>query len=799
MGALSHLTVAEICDDIAGATCGRQFAMWGATVVAIEPDEGSALRRAAPTVEAAGGQVSLVWEYLAANKQSLVPGGEALDFLSGADVIITDWSAERLAGAGISLETLARRSVILALSPFGSSGPYRDYQATDLVLQALSGFMVLNGLPDREPLKAAGTMTVQSVGVNAFIAGLAGLVERDRSGIGQVVEVSVFEAMTTLTPLLRSEYSGLNDVRQGSPISGTFMFECRDGYISLNPNASRNWDDLLVALGVDLAALPPEIQGTVTGAVARRFVESRTGARSAAELFTLLNEMRIPCGHAKSPTELLQDAHLADRGYFTDIDHPRLGKIRFPGPPARMSATPVEPVIPAPGRPGESTMTPVAAKPARSAGGATDMTSPPLTGIRVVDLTAAWLGPYATMLLADLGADVIKVESHNRPDVWRGASTTRQSPVSGPPNWASHPVNPDAHPWNVNANFNSVNRNKRAIALDLATPEGKELLLQLVANADLVLENFTPRVMGNFGLSYERLREVNPRLVMASFSGFGSFGRYRDYRANGATTDTTCGWAALTGYPGGPPTMMGAMEADPTTGLQLTATALAALAYARETGIGQHIDGSMFETCVGYIGEELLLTGVTGLDTPRRGNRHHGMAPHGVFPCSGEDRWLAIAVRDDRDWSGLVSALGPGSGLETGMFSTAASRLAHLDELEEALCAVTRRLPARVAMEKLQAAGVPAGVVQNYTDVLADPQLNARDWFQPATHPDMGTHRHNGFPWRFTRTPSIVHRPPPRVGEDSESVLRDELHVPPERFAALLQAGVTGEVFARQD
>ena len=798
MGALSHLNVAEICDDIAGATCGRQFAMWGATVVAIEPEEGSELRRAAPVFNVGSEQVSLTWEYLGSNKRSVALDAQAVEFLGKADVVITDWSTSRLARAGIDLEELAHNAIVLVLSSFGGSGPYRDYQATDLVLQALSGFMALNGLPDREPLKAAGTMPTQSVGVNAFIAGLAGLVERDRSGIGQVVEVSAFEAIASLTPLLRAEYSGLDDMRQGSPISGTFMFACVDGYISLNPSASRNWDDLLVALGVDLAALPVGLQGTVTGTVARRFVESRTTSRSAPELFLLLNELRIACGHAKGATALLRDEHLADRGFFAVVDHPRLGKVRFPGPPARMSATPVELPVPAPGIPGEGEKSKHVRKATalRSTQGSME---PPLTGVRVLDLTAAWLGPYATMLLADLGADVIKVESHHRPDVWRGASEPRHAPVSGPPNWASHPVNPKAHPWNVNANFNSVNRNKRAIALDLTTTDGRELLLQLAENADLVLENFTPRVMDNFGLSYERLREVNPRIVMASFSGFGSSGRYRDFRANGATTDTTCGWAALTGYAGGPPTMMGVMEADPTTGLQLAATAMAALVYARETGIGQRIDGSMFETCIGYVGEELLLTEVSGTDTARRGNRHQLMAPHGVFSCLGSDQWVAISVRNDAEWQGLVSVLGDGAGLRSPLFSTAQSRLANVEKLENALGDVTRRLSARQVMEALQGAGVPAGVVQNYTDVLRDPQLNARAWFQPITHPDMGTHRHNGFPWRFTRTPAVVHRHSPRVGEDSETVLRDELQVTPERLANLFQSGVTGTVFARTD
>jgi crotonobetainyl-CoA:carnitine CoA-transferase CaiB-like acyl-CoA transferase len=321
---------------------------------------------------------------------------------------------------------------------------------------------------------------------------------------------------------------------------------------------------------------------------------------------------------------------------------------------------------------------------------------------------------------------------------------------------------------------------------------------------------------------------------MVSFSGFGSFGPYRDYRANGATTDTTCGWASLTGYRDGPPTMMGAMEADPTTGLQMAATALVALSHARRTGAGQHVDGSMFETCVGYIGEELLLAGLTGKNPERDGNRHRTMAPHGVYPCrpnpvrfahstssparEGEDssiavergspplagegpgersEWIVIAVRDDRDWQALLAVAGEGTGLDDGRFSTHEGRHRHIDDLEARVRRWTASWPARELMRTLQRAGVPAGVVQNYRDVLDDPHLAGRDWFQTITHPDMGSHRYNGFPWRFSRTPAVVRRPPPRVGEHSEAILREELGLPDEQVRRLFAQSVTAYVRSR--
>jgi len=839
-GALSHLRVIEWCDQIPGATCGRQFAAWGAEVTAVETPDGSPLRRRAPLVTPAHGEpVSLLWEYLAAGKDSL-----ALDLdrtetraalraaIEGADIFITDQSAATLARAGANFEALhAVRPalVFLHLSPYGTDGPYARYQQTELIVQALSGFMALNGLPEREPLKAAGNLTLAAAGVSAFIGALAALRARQRDGVGQRVDVSVFEAVSSLVPLLRSEYSGVDAVRQGGPVSGTFMFRCADGYIGLSPAGARNnWPDLLAALDVDPDTLTPEQRDAeVAPDTPRRFIEDYAPQHGARDLFTRLNAGRIACGLANGPADLLHDTQLDARSFYFDIDHPSLGRVRFPGPPARMSATPQEIAdcgLRIADSPGEQALGSVRANPpvARlNPQSAIRNPQSPLAGLRVLDLTAAWLGPYASMLLADLGAEVIKIESPKKPDGWRRSAVPR----GGPSAWISRPTNPRAHPWNTNASFNSVNRNKRGLALDLTNAEGKALFLRLAADADLVLENFTPRVMGNFSLGYDVLRQVNPRLVMVSFSGYGASGPYRDFRANGATTDTTCGWAALTGYADAPPMMMGTMEADPLSGLQMAATALVALAYRDETGEGQHVDGSMFETCAGYISEELLLATETGDNPPRASNRDRQMAPHGTFPCRGDrnvgnrdqeaenggdradprsavrdpqpDAWVAITVRDDRDWQALVSVAGD-AALTDARFATAAGRLAQADELEDRLRAWTRTLSASEVMGRLQGAGVPAGVVQNYLAVLDDPQHVARGWFQRVTHPDMGTHRYNGFPWRFARASLAVHRPPPRVGEHSAEVLTAELGLSPTEVERLMAARVTATVLENQ-
>ncbi|MEX1103079.1 MAG: CoA transferase, partial [Dehalococcoidia bacterium] len=360
-----------------------------------------------------------------------------------------------------------------------------------------------------------------------------------------------------------------------------------------------------------------------------------------------------------------------------------------------------------------------------------------LEGLRVIDLTHAWIGTFATQLLADLGADVVKVESIRHPDVWRGVDLIDAKLIG---------AREGAHRWNISSLFNSVNCSKRSAALELNTPEGRELFLQLVRDADVVTENFTPRVMGNFRLGWDVLRKVKPRLVMVSYSGFGATGPWRDYRANGATTETHSGWDALLGYRDGPPMMMGAMQADAITGLQMAATTLVALEEVARSGRGQHVDGSMFDAAVSYIGEEIMLASLAGEVARRDGNRSREMAPHGAFPCAGADRWIAIAVRDDSDWARLVAVDGAPAKLREERFRPAAGRLASVDEVESVIADWTRGCDTGELMRVLQRAGVPAGVVQRTDEVLDDPHLNARAWHQLLEHPDLGMRRYDGFP-----------------------------------------------------
>ncbi|MCW5759439.1 MAG: CoA transferase, partial [Phenylobacterium sp.] len=369
-----------------------------------------------------------------------------------------------------------------------------------------------------------------------------------------------------------------------------------------------------------------------------------------------------------------------------------------------------------------------------------------------------------------------KIESHRRPDIWRTVPAQPpafDAPQAAPPNrcWA----------------FNSVNLNKRDLTLDLRSPEGKDLFLRLVRDADVVAENFTPTVMDKFGLAYPALREARDDIVMLSSSGFGKTGLWSLFKTNGSAIEALAGWDSLHAYHDGDPVLMGFYQADAIDGFQMAAMILVCLVHRRRTGRGEAIDAAMLDASVGYIGECLLEAQVG--DAPRPvGNRSPQMAPHGVFPCAGEDRWIAIAVHDDDAWRALAAA----SGLHDPRYATLEGRRRFEDEIEADLAAWTRTSHPEDLMRRLQALGVAAGVVRGPREGLDDPHLVARHWFRELSRPDLGSQKYNGATWRFAGSTPRPQTPPPRLGEHGEALLREFLGIDRDAFARLMEKDVTG-------
>lgn len=408
--------------------------------------------------------------------------------------------------------------------------------------------------------------------------------------------------------------------------------------------------------------------------------------------------------------------------------------------------------------------------------------SGPLRGIRVVECGEAYAVPHATRLFADMGADVIKVESCIRPDVTRV--------------WPFPNNDPGEEFWNRGGIFNEPNRNKRAITLDLRTPEGVEIFRRLIATADVLCENYTPRVMVQFGLDYASLVQVKPDLIMLSSTGFGHTGPWTDYTAWGFTLEPTAGISHFVGRPDGPPLRSGIAYVDMPAAAIAAYAVLAALRHRRRTGRGQWIDLAQYEVGAAFIAEALVATAAGRDPGTRTQNRHRVHAPQGVYPCRGDDRWVALTVTDDASFRALGEVLGRPELSDDPRFTTAEARRTHHDELDVVIRAWTRERTAEAAAEALRRVGVPAAVAMSNRDLFLDPHLRERGFFELATHPpetgDLGTRPYPGMAVRLHGDPGArIRRAAPMLGQDNDSVL-EELGVDAARRAELEAAGVIG-------
>jgi crotonobetainyl-CoA:carnitine CoA-transferase CaiB-like acyl-CoA transferase len=379
----------------------------------------------------------------------------------------------------------------------------------------------------------------------------------------------------------------------------------------------------------------------------------------------------------------------------------------------------------------------------------------PLEGIRVVDFTAYWAGPLPSAIMADLGAEVIKIESIQRPDQFRIVA------VAGDP----------AEVYERSAPFNATNRNKLALTLDLTRAEGVRLFEELVRRSDAVVQNYSPRVMPQLGLSYERLREVNPAIVLTSVSGFGQEGPWRDYVSFAAIGEALSGISGLSGYTGEGALIHGVGVSDPFAGYLAAFATLAAVHHARATGRGQHVDVSQLEASMQYIADALIEFEFSARVRERATNDDPAMAPHGAFPARGDDAWITISVASEEQWRALVAAMGDPPWAREARFATQLSRRRDRGALNELVAQWTVRFDRHQLARELQAHGIPAAPVLAPADLIKDPQLGAAGFFQEVDHPAAGRHPYPSFPARLDGEYPPIRRVGPMLGQDNRYVL----------------------------
>lgn len=786
----------DLSGRVAGAYCTKLLADAGAEVVKVEPSTGDPLRHWSPVRgPLPAGEESTLFEYLCASKRSVRADLDEVadrrrleELVRESDLIVDTAGPGQLDRLGLGFEVLERRRpglVQVSITDFGLDGPWARRAATEFTLQAWCGSIGFRGFPERPPLAVGGQVGEYLGGVVAAVAGLAALRRARTTGRGEHADVSLLECMTAGLQgfeWLHVSLMALTGLSRSVEVPS--IEQAKDGWVGFTMVTAQQWDDFATMVEQPILAEDPELRLQLGRWPRRQEVYEAIGpwlrARTVAEIVELASLYRIPVAALGNGSTVTGEEHFTDRAVF--VGNPG-GGFRQPGPPWRMAG--VEPRQPtAAPRLDQHTDRPFAeeseGRQGKESPSVSDVTSRrlPLEGIRIVDFTAFWAGPAATHVLAALGADVVKVESVQRPDGMRFAGGQRP----GIEEW-----------WEWSWIFHGVNVGKRAITLDLASTEGLELVRRLTAGADVVIENFSPRVMEAFGLDWPALQRVNPRLLMVRMPAFGLEGPWRDRVGFAPTMEQISGMAWVTGYPDGPPTApRGAC--DPLAGYHAVFVLLAALRWRERSGTGQLIEMPMIEVALNVTAGQVAEYERTGRLAGRQGNRGPEAAPQNVYACSGDEQWLALAVADDEQWLALRQVLGdPPWARDPALALDQGRRAAH-DRIDEKLGAWFKERPLEETVDALAAAGVPAAPVVLPPDVVANPQLLARGFFEKLLHPVAGEQLYARPPLRLSGGPEWWYwRPPPLLGQHNDEVLGTELGLQPGELAGLRRAGVIGD------
>ncbi len=794
---------------------------------------GDGFESADPTDPGDGERSLQHWAYNR-GKRSVVCRDQA-DFdrlVAGADIVLDcgafappagPWGVDAArSDPGVVVDLDAARAanpalITVSLSPFGGDGPKADWLGTDLVINAAGGEMALNGYQDRPPVRISAPQIWVNAGAEAACAALLALTERQRSGHGQHVDVSAQEAMMLtaqgwLAPALcdnpPAQRSG-GGLELLGMVRFRFVYECADGHVTLTylpgvlvgpfTNKVLAWSAAEGDLDPELAAIDwtdlldqHELTEVARIAAETSDALARTLARyTKAELFARAQADKLLLVPITTPADVLASEQYRARGFWDEVVMPGLeAPVPFPGPWAHADQgggngdggadDDAGGGLRRLGRPptlGQHTGE-VAAEPPRTPAapapqGPAPDGSRPLEGVRVIDFTWVYAGPFATRMLAYFGADVIRLESQTRPDQVRSSGLSRVPDDDGPEN---------SHQWH------SINADKRSLQLNLKAPESRDVVLDLARGADVVINAFSPGVLERMGLGHDDLRAVNPGLITVSTTLFGHSGPLAPTPGFGNMGAAMGGYYELTGWPDRLPAGPFLAYTDATSPRLTAALILAALDRRRRTGEGMSLDFSQAEGGVHFLSEAVLDQAVNGVAQTRLGNADRWLAPHGVHACGpeGDDRWLAVACENDDQWQALATVLGR-HDLASLDVDQRRRRAEELDALIGAWAAGRDPVELQTA---LQEAGVPAHQVQNSPEVVADPQLVHRDHFHQVPHPDYGHTWAEQFGFRLSRSDGLPRRAGPTWGEHNFEVLSDLLGYDGDRIAELVIAGV---------
>jgi crotonobetainyl-CoA:carnitine CoA-transferase CaiB-like acyl-CoA transferase len=749
-GPLHGVRILELSGGHAAALAGHYLQGYGASVTRIDP--GSSTPLAADVIS---------YVHRGKLRRDLSALQELIDT---ADIVVSDAQPVQLQSLGISWTDLhATRPdlVIVSVTPFGLSGPFADHEHTNATAFAAGGVMGLTGDSDRTPLLTGGSQAYVLAGLNAFAAAATGWVGRQRHQRGELFDISGQECAAGML-----EYYGPFTSYTGDPVGllgnhtrATWsVYPCLDGWSGVF--ALERQVPALFALLDDPELLDqrfadpllrrlPEQEEELTAKLYVYFSD-----KTKAELRDISLKTRIPIGIVTSPAELLEQPGVAARGLFDDTESGRVPGRPFPGFPWRST---------------ESEAAVWATR--ESPNATTDTDELPLSGLRVLDLTMMWAGPFATMRLAEMGADVIKIES---PSAWDNIRTLIPQPGSD-------------EPWNSAFYFNAYNRAKRSLTLDLAQPEGRALFLKLAATADVVIENYRADVLDRLDLSVATLHATNPRLIIVSMAAFGKQGPDSEYVGFGPVIEMMSGLASLTGYGDGEPFKTGISCCDPIAGTFAVAAVSLGLVSRMNSGSGVWVDLAQRDAAMTLIGESFLAA--QHGETPTHiGCRDRQFAPQNCYPTN--DGWVVLSIRSDREWRTLCTHISSPSHFISLDQETRHHR--H-DEIDQTISSYTKNLSSDFVTDEFQSLGIPTAAVRTTTTILEDRHLNFRNFWQYLPHPKMNQYRQAAPLWNLPTGPSrSPRRHSPLFGEHNREILGGELGLSDSEIEELTRGNVVG-------
>lgn len=775
MSALTGIRVVELAESVAGEYCGKLLADFGAEVIKIEAPEGGSATRAMAPILADGCEGSALFAYLNTNKLSVV-----LDLGSAADVErlhrLIDTADAVIEGRSPDWSARHPSVVFCSITPYGQGVAAEFDNARSINVFHASGWgyhTPSHPDPAKPPLQGPGRFLGDyEAGLEAALCVVSSLCGRLHTGQGESIDVSqqavlVSRADCILGRLVTGEVpadGARDDYDQAGPAS---FFACADGFVYLYMTSGAHWVGLKTLMGQPewLDAFEDDwLEFSVTAdkvTAFQRGFASWVAGLPKEEASERAQRLRVPLVPVNGAADLHHSPQYRHRGFFQQVCHPVLGEAAYPTVPYAFSDSPARITRAAP-RLGEHTsmvMGSVDAPRPRPTVKSAQLKPPknprggPLEGVRIVELTKVWAGPYAGKLLAMLGAEVVKIETADSPEEMRayGGTDINHAPY-----------------------FLSINPEILSVDFDIKSTEGMARLRELIARSDIVINNLRPGAMERQGLGYQELTEIKPDIISVSIKMWGNDGPLGHQTGYAPCFAALAGPASLVGYPGGPPLGTSMRYGDSTVGAAAAYAAVVALLHRELSGVGQFVDVSAVETLSSMIGDCLLEQSLTGRPLRPSGNAHPDMCPHGCYPCA-DGAWITVAVTNVSEWQGLCEALDAATLAHEPRYATGDARHRHAEALDADLARLTRDQDAERLAERLRAAGVPAAKSATSVDVIADQRLWDRELYRFVTDHREGQRPVLGPSWRMARRPARIERGAPDLGEDTGYVLHELL------------------------